>query len=115
MVISWYLQENGEDDYLDDDPNYVVTDVPKKYIVDNDANESNENDDGYDVGIDDDDGSHWCFYWDCGCFSSFSMLLDTYCYFCDYPSSYYILGHFDLYGGFMLTYKLGLLLINFDF
>ena len=36
-------------------------DVPEKYINDNDTNGSNENDDGYDVGIDDDDdGSHWC-------------------------------------------------------
>ena len=40
---------------LDDDPDYVVTDVPKKYIVDNNENGSNENDDGYDVGIDDED------------------------------------------------------------
>ena len=64
MIISLYLQKNGEDDYLNDDPDYVVTDVPKKYIVDND-----ENDDGYDVGIDDeDDGSHWRYYWDCGFF-----------------------------------------------
>ena len=98
MIISWYLHENGEDDYLDDDPDYVFTDVPKKYIADNDANGSNENADGYDVGIDeddddedeedyDDDGSHWCYYWDCGCFFYFSMLLDTYCYFFDDPSS----------------------------
>ena len=78
MIISWYLQKNGEDDYLDDDPDYVVTDVPEKDIVDNDTNGSNENDDGCDVGIDDeddngdgdneDDDSHWCYYWDCGCF-----------------------------------------------
>ena len=54
MIISWYLQKNGDDGYLNDDPDYVVTDVPKKDIVDND-----ENDDGYDVGIDDEnDGSH---------------------------------------------------------
>ena len=115
MIIYWYLQKNGEDDYLDDDPDYVVTDVPNKDIADNDANWSNENDDGYDVGIDedeeeeeeeedgDDDGIHWCYYWYCGCFFVFSMLLNTCCYFCDDPSSYYILGHFDLYGGFMLT------------
>ena len=71
MIISWYLQKNGEVDYLDDDPDYVVIDVPKNDIVDNDANGSHENDDGYDVEIDDeeeeeededededDDGSH---------------------------------------------------------
>ena len=62
------MKENGEDDYLDDDHDYVVIDVPKKDIVGNDAYGSNENDDGYDVGIheneededeeDDDDGSH---------------------------------------------------------
>ena len=74
MIISWYLQENGEHDYLDDDSNCVFTNVPKKDIADNDANGSNENDDGYDVGIyededeDDDDGSHWCYLWYCGCF-----------------------------------------------
>ena len=76
MIISCYLRENGEDDYLDDDRDYVATDVPKKYIVDNVANWSNENDDGYDVGIDeddededeDDDSSNLCYYWDCGCF-----------------------------------------------
>ena len=79
MIISWYLQENGEHDYLDDDSNYVFTNVPKKDIADNDANGLNENDDGY-VGIDgdedededkdedDDDGSHWCYYWYSGCF-----------------------------------------------
>ena len=59
------------------DTDYVATDVPEKDITDNDTVGSNENDDGYDVGIDDededddeddDDGSHWCFYWDCGCF-----------------------------------------------
>ena len=47
MIISWYLQENGEHDYLDDDSNYVFTNVPKKDIVDNDANGSNKNGDGY--------------------------------------------------------------------
>ena len=73
------MQKNGEDNYVDDDPNYVVTDVLEKDIVDNDTNGSNENDDGYDVGRDeddededededDDDGSHWCYYWDCVCF-----------------------------------------------
>ena len=67
-MISWNLHKNGEDNYLDDDPNYVVTDVPKKDIADNDANGRNENDDGY-VWIDenqdedeeddvDDDGCH---------------------------------------------------------
>ena len=73
MIISLYLQKNGEDEYLGDDPDHVVTDVPEKDITDNDTVGSNKNDDGYDVGIDDededdDDGSHWCFYWDCGCF-----------------------------------------------
>ena len=63
MIISWYLQKNGKDDYLDDDPNYVVTDALEKDIADNDVNGSNENDGGYDVEIDDeddndDDGSH---------------------------------------------------------
>ena len=48
-------------------------------------------------------------------FFAFSMILDTYCYFCDDPSSYYILGHFDLYGGFMLTYKHWLLLSILNF
>ena len=53
------MQKNGEDDYLDDNPDYVVTNVPEKYIVDNDVNGSDENDDGYYVGIDvDDDGIH---------------------------------------------------------
>ena len=55
MIISWYLQKNGEDDYLDDDSDYVVIDVPEKDITDNDTNGSNENDDGCDVGIDDED------------------------------------------------------------
>ena len=71
MIIALYLQKNREDYYLNDDLDYVVIDVLEKDITDNDANGSNENDDGYDVGIDDeddDDGSHWCFYWDCGCF-----------------------------------------------
>ena len=67
MIISWYLHKNGEDDVADD-TDYVATNVPEKYITDNDTVGSNENDDGYDVGIDDDDGRHWCFYWDCGCF-----------------------------------------------
>ena len=70
MIISWYLQKNGEDDVADD-TDYVSTDVLEKDITDNDTVGSNENDDRYDVGIDDeddDDGSHWCFYWDCGCF-----------------------------------------------
>ena len=73
MIISWYLQKNGEDDVADD-TDYVVADVPERDITDNDTLGSNENDDGYDVGIDDeddDDGSHWCFYWDCGCFLLF--------------------------------------------
>ena len=51
--MSCYLQENGEDDYLDDDHDYVFIDVAKKDIVDNDANGSNENDDE-----DDDDDIH---------------------------------------------------------
>ena len=66
------MQKNDEDD-VDDDTDYFDTDVPEKDIIDNDTVGSNENDDGYDVGIDDededdDDGSHWCFYWDYGCF-----------------------------------------------
>ena len=74
MIVSWYLHTNGEDDYdIGDDPDYVVTDVPEKYITYSHTNRSNENDDGYDVGIyeddeDDDDGIHWCYYWNCGCF-----------------------------------------------
>ena len=75
MIISWYLQKNGEGDKADDTDD-VSTDVPEKDITNNDTVGSNENDDGYDVGIDDededddddDDGSHWCYYWDCGCF-----------------------------------------------
>ena len=72
MIISWYLRKNSEDDVADD-TNCIATDVLEKDITDNDTVGSNENDDGYDVGIDDededdDDGSHWCFYWDCGCF-----------------------------------------------
>ena len=55
MIISWYLEKKGEDDYVGDDPHYVVTDVLEKGIVDNDTNGLNENDDGYDVGIDDED------------------------------------------------------------
>ena len=66
MIISWYLQKNGEDD-VDDDTDYVDTDVPEKDINDNETIGSNENDDGYDVGIDDededdDDAIHSCFY-----------------------------------------------------
>ena len=78
MIISWYLQENGEHDYLDDDSNYVFTNVPKKDIADNDANGWNENDDGY-VWMDDDEDEdkeedvdndciNWCYYWYCGFF-----------------------------------------------
>ena len=56
------MQKNGEDDYVGDDPDYVVIDIPENDITDNDTNGSNENDDGYDVGIGDDDededGSH---------------------------------------------------------
>ena len=62
--MSWYLQKNGEGDEVDD-TDYVATHVPEKYITDNDTVGSNKNDDGYDVGIDDedededeDDGSH---------------------------------------------------------
>ena len=56
MIISWYLQENGEDEYLNDDPEYVVVDVLNMDIADNDANGSNKNDDEY-VRIDkDEDG-----------------------------------------------------------
>ena len=54
MIISWYLQKNGEDDLVDD-IDYVATDVPDKDITDNDIVGSNENDDGYDVGVYDDD------------------------------------------------------------
>jgi len=54
LIISWYLQKNGEGDEADD-INYVATDVPEKDIIDNDTVRSNENDDGYDVGMDDDD------------------------------------------------------------
>ena len=82
MIISWYLQKNGEGDKVDD-TDYVSTDVPKRDNTNNDTVGSNENDDVY-VGIDEDeedkdedededededDGSHWCYYWDCGCFS----------------------------------------------
>ena len=59
MIISWYLKKNAEDYYIGDDPNYVGIDVPEKYIVDNDTNGSNKNDDGYDVGIDDEDDESW--------------------------------------------------------
>ena len=58
MNISWYLQKNGEDGVADD-TDYLATDVPERDIADNDTIGSNANDDGYDVGIDDeDDGSH---------------------------------------------------------
>ena len=58
MIISWYLQKNDEDGVADD-TDYIVTDVPARDINDNDTIGSNANDDGYDVGIDDeDDGSH---------------------------------------------------------
>ena len=70
MIISWYLKKNGEDDVAND-TDYVASDVPEKYITDNDTVGSNENDDGYDVGIEDEDednGSHQCYYWDYGCF-----------------------------------------------
>ena len=49
------MRKKGEDDYAGDDPDYVVTDAPEKDIDDNETNGSNENYDGYDVGIDDDD------------------------------------------------------------
>ena len=81
MIIFCYLRKNGEDDHVGDDPDYDVTDVQDKYIADNYVNGSNENDDGYNVGIDEDDeyvedvvddddggGCDWCYYWDCGCF-----------------------------------------------
>ena len=55
MITSCYLHKNGEDDCLDDDLDYVVTNVPEKDIVDNDADGSDENDDGYDIWIDEDD------------------------------------------------------------
>ena len=56
------MQKNSEGDEADD-TDYVAIDVPEKYITHNDTIGSNENDDGYDVGIDDededeDDGSH---------------------------------------------------------
>ena len=53
MTISWYLQKNNEGDQADD-TDYVSTDVPEKDITNNDIVGSNENDDGYDVGIDED-------------------------------------------------------------
>ena len=64
------MQENGEDDYLYCDLDYVANNAPKNDISHNDANGSNENDDGYDVGIDeddededeDDDSSNLCYY-----------------------------------------------------
>ena len=59
MIISWYLQKNGEDD-VDDDTDYVDTDVPEKDTVVNDANGSNETDDGCDVGIGEDDCNYPC-------------------------------------------------------
>ena len=52
MIISWYLQKNGEDGVADDT---IATDVPERDITDNDTIGSNANDDGYDVGIDDED------------------------------------------------------------
>ena len=55
MIIFWYLQKNDEDYYVVDDPDYVIIDVPKKDITNNDTNGSNENDDGYNVGIDEND------------------------------------------------------------
>ena len=78
MIISLYLQKNGEDSVVDD-TDYIAIDVPTRDITDNDTIGSNANDDGYDVGIDDedkdanededeDDGSDQCYYWDCGCF-----------------------------------------------
>ena len=62
MIISWYLHKN-DGDGIADDTDYVSTDVTEKDITDNHTDGSNENDDGYDVGIDDededeDDGSH---------------------------------------------------------
>ena len=62
MIISWYLQKNGEDGVAND-TNYIASNVPARDITDNVTIGSNANDDGYDVGIDDededeDDGSH---------------------------------------------------------
>ena len=48
-------------------------------------------------------------------FITFSMLLEMYCYFYDDPISYYIMGHIDLYNGFMSTYKIWLPFIIFTF
>ena len=51
--------ENNDEDGVADDTDYIATDVPARDINDNDRIGSNENDDGYDVGIEDeDDGSH---------------------------------------------------------
>ena len=50
MIISWYLQKNGEDNYVGNDLDYVVTDVPEKDIHDNETNGSNENDDDMILG-----------------------------------------------------------------
>ena len=60
------MQKNGKDG-LTDDTDYISIDVPTRDIIDNDTIGSNENDDGYDVGIDDededeDDGIHQCYY-----------------------------------------------------
>ena len=54
MIISLYLHKNGEDSIVDD-TDYIAIDVPARDITDNDTIGSNANDDGYDVGIDDED------------------------------------------------------------
>ena len=41
MIISWYLQKNGEGDEADD-TDYIATDVPEKDIIDNDTVGSDE-------------------------------------------------------------------------
>ena len=54
------MQKNSEYG-IADDTDYIASDVPARDITDNDTIGSNANDDGYDVGIDDedeDDGSH---------------------------------------------------------
>ena len=65
-LLNWLflgICRKNDEDGVGDDTNYNAIDVPEKDIADNDIVGSKENDDGYDVGIDDededeDDGSH---------------------------------------------------------
>ena len=63
-VLNWLflgICRKNDEDGVADDTDCIATDVPARDITGNDTIWSNENDDGYYIGIDDedeDDGSH---------------------------------------------------------